>query len=109
MTNEWRMRIIFIYTQSFYINVILPISANIENVIMLCYEYINYIELQVKYENNFNINQPLYICPLTSDNILALVANDVIVNNDTFAIRFISDVNRFTPLAAIYSMNDSRI
>jgi hypothetical protein len=103
------VRIILVYSQSVYNEVILPIPANIDNAIMLWYKYANYIGLKVRYEMNFNINQPLYIRPLTSGNISALMTDDVIINNDTFGARFISDVNRFTPLAARYSMNDDMI
>jgi hypothetical protein len=109
MVNQWRVRLIFIHCQPLYQEFILPISASIDNVIKLCYEYVNYLGIGVDYQKNFNINHPLYIRPLTTDNIITLMEDGIILNDNKFGERFINDVGRFTPLAAIYIPTDNSI
>jgi hypothetical protein len=109
MVGEWRIRLIFLHQQYLYTHFILPVSANVDDIIKLCYGYVNHIGINVEYKLDFNINQPLYIRPLSSDDIYSLVTSVPIIDNNMFGAVYISDVNRYTPLAAIYSMNDISI
>jgi hypothetical protein len=53
MVNQWRLILIFIHCQSLYKDFILPISANIDHVIVKYYEYVNYIDINVAYKKRF--------------------------------------------------------
>jgi hypothetical protein len=109
MVGEWRVRIILIHNRSLHVDVILPISANVDDVIKLCYRYVNHVGIWVEYKLDFNINGPLYIRPLSSDDVISIITDRPIINNDMFGAMYISDVDRYTPLAAIYTLNDINI
>jgi hypothetical protein len=70
---------------------------------------VNYLGINLDYQKDFNINHPLYIRPLTTDNIITLMKDGIIMDNNKFGERFINDIGRFTPVAAIYIPMDNSI
>jgi hypothetical protein len=104
MASQWKVRLIFIHEHILYADIILPISATVDDIIIKCYEYVNYIGIPLRNEKNFNINQLSYIRPLTTGDIIMLLTDGIINNNNNnmFGKRSINDIGRFTPLAAIY-------
>jgi hypothetical protein len=48
MTDQWRVRIRFLYDQALYYHFFLPVGATVEDVIVRCYEYANSIRFNLK-------------------------------------------------------------